>query len=121
MITYTATSTSANNIDCSVNGKSLLEPCFMSLQDITAELELISQAIRKRMEGIDNIMLSYNPSESYWATECESLRLHQLKMALPSSGLEVVMAKARIKERLALRRAKRSGQPVQLLIVGLEL
>lgn len=41
----------------------------MSIQHIKAELALITQAIKKRMEGINDIMLSYNTTENYWAVE----------------------------------------------------
>lgn len=121
MITYQVSATSANKDTCSIDGKTKLEPCFMSIQDIHTELEQITLAIRERMESVNDTILSYNPSESYWATECELMRAHQLKMALPSFGSEAAMAKARIEERIALKKAKRSSQPAQLLIAGLEL
>lgn len=66
----------------------------MSNQDIKTELE--------QLGGVDNVMLSCNPSESNCATECESLWLYQLKMATPSSGSEGVMARACNKKRIAL-------------------
>ncbi len=94
----------------------------MSADALTAEIDAISDVARLREEFGDFAMLGLKPMQQgyacvdsgtsllTWMHEHERQRLNQLKIALPTSAEQALAARARIQQRIALRKR---GTPIQ--------
>ncbi|HCF2446980.1 TPA: hypothetical protein NIA45_004648 [Pseudomonas aeruginosa] len=94
----------------------------MSPEAIEAEIDAISEVARLREEFGDFGMLGLKPMQQCyacvdsgtslltWMHEHERERLNQLKIALPTSAEQALAARARIQQRIALRK---HGTPTQ--------
>lgn len=94
-----------SNLDalCSIRGKSLKNPVLMSHDEINVALDELSGVIEQRIKDSDQRMLF---SSSQFYAPCESERMHDLKMALPSDGQQRLLAIDRNKKRRAKRKAE---------------
>ena len=77
----------------------------LTCDQINAELDKITQTVRKRMDFASNTMLGLLPTEYDWMTPAEKTRTHELKLQLPSYGQLALEAR----KRLAIRRANRKN------------
>ena len=94
----------------------------MSPETLTSEIDAISDVASLREEFGDFAMLGLKPLQQgyacvdsgtsllIWMHEHERQRLNQLKIALPTSAEQALAARARIQQRIALRK---HGTPPQ--------
>lgn len=87
----------------------------MTQPEILAEFNNIWQLAQKRFDSNSPplrcirspypLVDSGSPLMHLWLTEFESLYVHRLKLALPTSGEDVLAAKERIRQRIAARKS----------------
>lgn len=94
----------------------------LSPEALTAEIDAISEVARRREGFGDFALLGLKPMQQgyacvdsgtsllIWMHEHERQRLNQLKIALPTSAEQALAARARIQQRIALRK---HGTPSQ--------
>lgn len=80
----------------------------MSKDAILAEIEWLGDRVQLRME--ETPCSTASPYASAYMSDRESSRMHDLKMALPSAGDEMLAAKERILARIQARNAKRKAR-----------
>jgi len=78
----------------------------LTKDEISRQLDEITQDVRARMATIGPTMIGLMPTESDWMTPAERTRSHELKLQLPSFGEEAVAAR----KRLQLKREARKRQ-----------